>query len=96
MPGDVIKINDFKPRYFYQASIKTFCNEEINIENTKDFKVEMKNKIFWKYFKISEYELDNTVELNYTLMILINNHDNDHLKEIELLTRAQQKKLKMV
>ena len=29
-------------------------------------------------------------------MILINNHDNDHLKEIELLTRAQQKKLKMV
>ena len=46
MPGDVIKINDFKPRYFYQASIKTFCNEEINIENTKDFKVEMKNKIF--------------------------------------------------
>ena len=96
MPGDVIKINDFKPCYFYQASIKTFCNEEINIENTKDFKVEMKNKIFWKYFKISEYELDNTVELNYTLMILINNHDNDHLKEIELLTRAQQKKLKMV
>ena len=31
MLGDIIKVNDFNPSYFYQTSIKTFSNEKINM-----------------------------------------------------------------